>query len=191
MQELVVLVDEQNNEIGTCEKAQVHTSHTPLHRAFSCFLFTKCGKLLLQQRALSKKTWPGVWSNSCCGHPLPGESTKDAIQRRLNDELGIRGIEVIEILPNYRYQATFQGVMENELCPVWVGAIELNSPIHPNPDEVESTRFVDWEDLVTSVTDEQDFTWDHLSIWCREEIELLSASDDFRSWRSSHLQEPT
>ncbi|HEY4526002.1 MAG TPA: isopentenyl-diphosphate Delta-isomerase, partial [Candidatus Paceibacterota bacterium] len=102
MEEFVVLVDGDDNEIGTMPKALVHQAETPLHRAFSFFLFNSKGELLLQQRSSRKKTWPLVWSNSCCGHPLPGEERKDAVKRRLKDELGLTGIEAEEAAP-YRY----------------------------------------------------------------------------------------
>ncbi len=87
--EYVVLVDEADREIGVEKKSKVHSSLTPLHRAFSIFLFKHTKELLLQQRAKTKKAWPMVWSNSCCGHPMPGESYEKAIIRRTRFELGI------------------------------------------------------------------------------------------------------
>src|SRR3972149_7515079 len=87
--ELVVLVDEENNVLGTAPKDQVHSAATPLHRGFSVFLFNQQGELLITQRADSKKTFPGIWTNTVCGHPLPGESTAEAASRRLKVELGI------------------------------------------------------------------------------------------------------
>lgn len=81
-QEQIILVNDQGELIGTQEKYAAHTSHTPLHLAFSCWVFNQQGQLLMTRRALSKKAWPGVWTNSVCGHPLPGEATEDAIRRR-------------------------------------------------------------------------------------------------------------
>jgi len=68
--EKVVLVDEENNVLGTTDKSTVHTANTPLHRGFSAFIFNSKQEILLQQRSKYKKTWPLVWSNSCCGHPM-------------------------------------------------------------------------------------------------------------------------
>ena len=89
--ELVVLVDEQNNEIGTAPKETVHTDHTPLHRGFSLFVFNTKGDVLVTKRAVSKKTFSGVWTNTVCGHPGPGEDIVEAVKRRLKDELGLTG----------------------------------------------------------------------------------------------------
>jgi isopentenyl-diphosphate delta-isomerase len=86
-EERVILVNDLSEVIGTAPKASVHHRDTPLHRAFSCFGFNGRGELLLQQRALHKVTWPGIWSNSVCGHPLPGEVYVDAVHRRLANEL--------------------------------------------------------------------------------------------------------
>src|SRR5258708_6704908 len=89
MEEYVVLVDDHNNVLSTAPKLPTHNHNTPLHRGFSVFLFNTKGQLLLQQRSHTKKTWPLVWSNSICGHPLLDETPIDAAKRRLQFELGI------------------------------------------------------------------------------------------------------
>jgi isopentenyl-diphosphate delta-isomerase len=81
--EKVILLDASGRSCGTMEKPCVHTKNTPLHSAFSVFLFTDNGLMLTQKRAYSKKTWLGIWSNACCGHPAPGESQIKAAKRRL------------------------------------------------------------------------------------------------------------
>ena len=118
--EQVVLVDQHNAVLGTMPKAQVHTLETPLHRGFSVFIFNQVGELLLQQRSFGKVTWPGFWSNSCCGHPALGESVADAIQRRVSVELGMQVHDLFEALPDFQYCCEYGGVVENEICPVWL-----------------------------------------------------------------------
>ena len=86
---MLELVDEAGNTIGTAEKLSAHQAPGQLHRAFSVFLFDETGRLLLQQRALGKYHSPGVWSNTCCGHPYPGESPFAAAARRTYEELGL------------------------------------------------------------------------------------------------------
>jgi isopentenyl-diphosphate delta-isomerase len=144
--ELIVLVDEDGRPIGTAPKLATHHRDTPLHLAFSSYLFDQAGRFLLTRRALSKKTWPGIWTNSCCGHPAPGESVEGAVRRRLADELGLVVGELIPLLPDFRYWAELDGIVENEICPVFGARVDAK-PV-PNPAEVEEYRWVDWDDLV-------------------------------------------
>ena len=102
-------------------KPLVHHGETPLHRAFSAYLFDDAGRLLVTRRARSKQTFPGMWTNTVCGHPGPGEDDADAIARRARYELGVEVAELRPALPGYRYRAEFRGVVENEICPVYLG----------------------------------------------------------------------
>lgn len=144
--EYVVLTNERGDAIGTAAKATVHTEHTPLHKAFSSFLFTDSGELLITQRALSKKTWPGVWTNSCCGHPMLEETVEAAAARRINYEIGMRAPPLTLVLPAFRYLVKREGVMEREHCPVLVGF--TNDTPHPNPEEVGGWHHVPWSAYV-------------------------------------------
>lgn len=173
-EEQVVLVDEQNVPIGTTPKSTVHSDRTPLHRGFSLFLFRSTGELLLQQRAATKKTWPFVWSNSCCGHPAMDEGPVDAARRRISDELGIRQAQIDVVLPDYRYRAERDGVVENEFCPVLVGASD--EPLILNPDEVATVRWCTWKSFIEQIRNGSG----GYSPWCVEEALLLDNNPLFR-----------
>ena len=147
--ELVVLTDEAGNAIGVAPKAEVHSTETPLHLAFSCHLIGPDGRILLTRRALSKKTWPGVWTNSFCGHPGPDESIEDAVRRRAEQELGIHVTGLQIALPDYRYRAIDAGgIVENEICPVFVA--RLDGDLSPDPDEVAEWAWVSPDHLAAA-----------------------------------------
>ena len=149
-EELVILVDDDGREIGTAPKASVHGADTSLHLAFSCYVFNERGQVLITRRALSKLTWPGVWTNSLCGHPLPAEPLVTAVNRRAEYELNLPITAITIALPLFRYRATdASGIVENELCPVYI-AVTSAEPA-PNPDEVMDYTWVDLESLRTSV----------------------------------------
>ncbi|MDD0856992.1 isopentenyl-diphosphate Delta-isomerase [Arthrobacter alpinus] len=151
--ELVRLLDESGAEIGTADKALVHTETTPLHLAFSCHLLDAQGRTLLTRRALSKLTWPGVWTNSFCGHPAPGESFQDAIVRRAAVELNIVVTDIQPALPDFRYRAVdASGIVENEICPVFTAVYVGDATIAPNPAEVCDWAWADVVDVEEAVT---------------------------------------
>jgi isopentenyl-diphosphate delta-isomerase len=149
-QEHVILVNAQGEVIGTQEKYAAHTSHTPLHLAFSSWLFNTQGECLVTRRALSKKAWPGVWTNSVCGHPQTGERTEQALIRRCRYEIGAEITDLTPIALDFRYCETDpSGIVENEICPVY--AAKLVSPLNLNPDEVMAVQWVDLESLFRAV----------------------------------------
>ncbi|MDZ5145491.1 isopentenyl-diphosphate Delta-isomerase [Microbacterium testaceum] len=148
--EYVVLLDDFGNEIGTAPKATVHDTETPLHLAFSCHVVNSAGEVLVTRRALHKKTWPGVWTNSFCGHPGPSEASLSAVHRRAEHEVGlvIRDLELT--LPNFRYRAVdASGIVEHEICPVYIARADVDP--EPNPDEVAEYRWVDPLELAASL----------------------------------------
>jgi len=144
--EEVVLLNEAGVAIGTADKVAVHTTDTALHLAFSCHVYNALGEVLVTRRALGKLTWPGVWTNSFCGHPAPGESFEDAIGRRALTELGITVTDLQVVLPDFRYRAVdASGIVENEVCPVY-RATTLDAVL-PNPLEVAEFAWVSPESL--------------------------------------------
>ncbi|GAC02578.1 isopentenyl-diphosphate Delta-isomerase [Gordonia namibiensis NBRC 108229] len=142
----VVLADADGRPCGTADREAVHGVDTPLHFAFSCHLVDADNRILMTRRALSKRSWPGVWTNSFCGHPRPGEAVVDAVHRYAQRELGIDVDEVRCVLPDFRYRAVdASGIVENEICPVFV-ARPLGS-LEPNPDEVAEYAWADVPDV--------------------------------------------
>jgi isopentenyl-diphosphate Delta-isomerase len=171
-EEYVVLVDKTDKEIGIAKKLLVHTEKTPLHRAFSLFLFKNKRELLLQQRAEVKKTWPLVWSNSCCGHPMPAETYESAVIRRTRDELGVV-LRAVEKISDYQYCFSKDGVMENEICPIFAGFYD--GKIIPNQQEVESAKWIQWDDWLEETIKYPD----RYSPWCVEETKILASNHYF------------
>lgn len=174
-QEYVVLVDRRNNVLGTASKLATHNARTPLHRGFSLFLFNKKGDLLLQQRSKKKKTWPLVWSNSCCGHPMLNESNIDAARRRLQFELGISNADIFEIISDFRYRVELDGIVENEICPILIGFSDQEPRI--NRDEIETTKWLSWKKFLK----ETDNNPNNYSPWCVEEVNRLKNNKKFLS----------
>lgn len=128
----VILVDEHDDMVGIMDKMEAHRQGL-LHRAFSVFIFNHKGEMLLQQRALDKYHSGGLWTNACCSHPIPGEKTKDAAQRRLMEELGFT--TPIEKIFDFLYKAKFDnGLTEHEFDHVFAG--EYEGKLKANPDEV-------------------------------------------------------
>lgn len=138
---LLELVDEDGMTIGTAEKLSAHQPPGQLHRAFSVFLFDERGRLLLQRRALGKYHSPGVWSNTCCGHPYPGESPFAAAARRTYEELGVSPALLGEAgTVRYNHPDPDSGLVEQEFNHLFVGLVR--GPLRPDPEEVGATAFV-------------------------------------------------
>lgn len=149
--ELVILAADDGSPVGVEDKTTVHSSSTPLHLAFSTYVYDVDGRILVTRRALSKLTWPGVWTNSFCGHPGPGESLKDSVRRRGEYELGLRLDQVELKVPDFRYRAVdASGVVENEICPVFTA--RAASPLDPRADEVMEWQWTEPALITAAVT---------------------------------------
>ncbi|MCK2032386.1 isopentenyl-diphosphate Delta-isomerase [Microbacterium sp. KSW4-4] len=169
----VTLLAEDGTAVGILPKSEVHTTDTPLHLAFSCYVQDREGRLLVTRRALGKRTWPGVWTNSFCGHPQPGEDMIEAVRRRGSEELGVQVSDVRLALPDYRYRAVdASGIVENEICPVHVAVIDGQPAA--NPDEVAEWEWVDVDDLLAAVI-RTPFAF---SPWLAEQLPLLRRHGD-------------
>ena len=139
----VILVDQADRPVGRMEKQEAHRKGL-LHRAFSVFLLDG-SKLLIQRRALDKYHCGGLWSNTCCSHPAPGEPVLLAAERRLDEELGIKNARLRE-LDTFLYRAAFpNGLAEHELDHVLLG--EYSGPVQPDPMEIAQVRWIDLVEL--------------------------------------------
>ncbi|MFQ6009871.1 MAG: isopentenyl-diphosphate Delta-isomerase [Candidatus Aenigmatarchaeota archaeon] len=149
MAEYVILVDRDDNEIGSMEKIEAHKNGGTLHRAFSVFIFNSEGKMLLQRRALSKYHFSGLWTNTCCSHPRKGETTEEAAHRRLVEECGFdTGLKEIT---SFIYQADSDGELsEHEFDHVFIGNYE--GEIKPNPEEIAEIKWVTIDELKEDVS---------------------------------------
>lgn len=143
---MLELVDENGMRIGTAEKLSAHLPPGRLHRAFSVFLFDDTGRLLMQRRALGKYHSPGVWSNTCCGHPYPGEWPFMAAARRTAEELGVAPALLREAgTVRYNHPDPASGLVEQEYNHLFVGLVRAQP--QPDPEEVAETAFVTPEEL--------------------------------------------
>lgn len=156
--EFLVLVDEGDREIGVETKHACHEGEGLLHRAFSIFVFNTRDELLLQRRSAQKPLWPNYWSNTCCSHPRQGETMEEAVQRRLNEELGIR--TPLAYLYKFQYHAQYESVgSEREYCWVYYGRYEGDPDVNLN--EIADWRYVSVDGL---------------------DAELAATPDDFTPW---------
>lgn len=163
-------MDEKNNILGTMPKAKVHKKKTPLHRAFSVFIFNKNGELLLQKRSNKKKTWPGIWSNSCCGHPSLNENNIKAAKRRVKEELGLKIKNIKEIAP-YRYKFSKKGIMENEICPILVVFLKaIPRKIKFDKKEADEVEWVGWANFSKEIKKSPK----KYSPWCVEQAKIIN-----------------
>ncbi len=167
--EHVVLLDHRGRATGLRPKAEVHGPSTPLHLAFSCHVVRGDGRVLVTRRALDKRTWPGVWTNACCGHPQLGESLGQAVLRRLRQELGVVPAAAGVAIPDFTYRAEMEdGTVEHELCPVLVARVDGEPRL--DPAEVDDADWVPWETLVARARTEPET----LSPWSVAQILRLA-----------------
>ena len=159
--EEVILVDENDGQVGTMEKMEAHIKAV-LHRAFSVFIFNHRGEMLLQQRAINKYHSGGLWTNACCSHPRPGEETMPAAERRLHEELGFS--TKLDKIFDFTYNAPFDnGLTEYEFDHVFAGT--FTGSISPDPREVKDYCFKSMSEIAESlaVHPKKYTAWFHLA----------------------------
>lgn len=169
MDEMLILVDAEDNSVGSQTKTLVHQQGL-LHRAFSIFIFNSQGRLLLQQRAYGKYHSAGLWTNTCCGHPRWGEATQAAAQRRLQEEMGFC-TEILQV-SSFTYRAEVPGdLIEHEFDHIYVGL--FNGEPQGHPAEANSWLWVDLQQL----TDEMQRNPGEFTVWFRTIMENVDASE--------------
>ncbi len=174
----VVLVDATGAPTGTAPKSSVHHDATPLHLAFSCYVVDDAGRLLVTTRAASKPSFPGVVTNTVCGHPRPGEPLDDAVRRRARSELGVEVTDLRLVLPRFRYRAQGGHVVENELCPVFV-ARAAGPETSADPEEVDDLAWVPWHEFSADVLAGRR----PVSPWCVDQVpQLVGLGPDPLAW---------
>jgi isopentenyl-diphosphate delta-isomerase len=161
MEEQVILVDEQGGEMGVMEKMAAHRAAV-LHRAFSVFIFNSAGQLLLQRRADHKYHSGGLWTNTCCSHPRPGEGVVEAARRRLQEEMGL-DCDLQEVFAFTYHARLDHDLYEHEYDHVLVGRCDADPT--PNPEEVSEWKWVDPDKLEQDrAINPQNYTaWFHLA----------------------------
>ena len=166
-EEKVILVDKKDWPLGEMEKMEAHKKAV-LHRAFSIFIFNDKNELMLQRRALSKYHSPGLWTNTCCSHPRPGEEVLEAGHRRLQEEMGF-DCELHKIF-DFIYKAELdQGLTEHEFDHVLFGRFNQDPAI--NPDEVDDWKWMNMEELAADMEAHAD----KYTVWFRIAFERVKA----------------
>jgi isopentenyl-diphosphate Delta-isomerase len=177
----VILVDEQDQQIGTMDKVEAHRGEGKLHRAVSVYLFRKNGdkiELLIQQRSTKKIVGAGQWANTICGNVRPGETRPECALRRLREELGITKATV-EPMYIFTYQvACNQEFSEHEIDQVFVGYYD--GLVKPNPDEAQQVEWADWTELLAAegnkLGDKELAPW---FVWMLNDIDLIKEIQNF------------
>lgn len=166
----VILVDDQDNQIGVMDKIEAHRGEAKLHRAISVYLFNDQGELLLQQRSPQKIVGANQWANTCCGNLWPGESYEECAQRRLKAELGIEGVELTPV-HKFKYAVRCNDEFgEHEMDQVFVG--KFNGQVKGEPDEISDWRWANFDQLQV-VTDSSYAPWFRLMMQDKHLLQKL------------------
>ncbi len=169
MEERVILVDKNDNQLGTMPKMEAHEKAV-LHRAFSVFIFNKKGELMLQQRAAHKYHSPLLWTNTCCSHQRNGESNIEAGRRRLQEEMGFTS-DLKEVF-SFIYKAPFDnGLTEHELDHVLIGSFDEKPNI--NKDEVADYKWMQLEEVKVDIEKNPSVYTEWFKIIFKESYEKL------------------
>lgn len=161
----VVLVDQNDQVTGTAPKMEAHIKGL-LHRAFSVWITNSKGEILLQQRAWDKYHSPGLWSNSCCSHPQPGEAIEDSARKRLFEEMRIDSR--LDFVGKFYYKVDFdEELAEHEIDYVFTGLYD--GPVNPDPEEVADYKWIDRDELLEELKENPQ----HFTYWFPKVLDLV------------------
>ena len=148
--EFVILVDENDNPIGTEEKVKCHLPNGKLHRAFTALLFDKNGRLVLTRRAKGKMLWPEDWDGTFASHPRESETYVSSGERRMPEELGIEG--KLDYLHKFEYHVPYKDVgSENEICGTLIGIIDEDTELKEIEGEIDEIKWMSAEKLISEI----------------------------------------
>ncbi len=164
--EKVILVDENDNVLGSMEKMEAHRKPA-LHRAISVFIVNEKGEWLLQRRALQKYHSPGLWTNTCCSHPFPGETSIEAAHRRLKEEMGLQ-TDLKEIFHFTYREELDNNLIEHELDHVFIGT--TNEIPALNTSEVSNWKYINYEDLIADINKNPE----NYTVWFRKIVRRVN-----------------
>ncbi len=171
-EELVILVDENDNPIGTEEKVKCHLPDGKLHRAFTALLFDKDGRLVLTRRAKEKMLWPNDWDGTFASHPRESETYVSSGERRMPEELGITG--KLDYLHKFEYHVPYKDVgSENEICGTLIGIIDKSTELKEIDGEIDEIKWISAKELIS----ELNLNPQNYCPWMLIALELLEKSE--------------
>ena len=148
--EFVILVDENDNPIGSEEKVKCHLPNGKLHRAFTALLFDDEGRLVITRRAKEKMLWPNDWDGTFASHPREGETYVSSGERRMPEELGITG--VLDYLHKFEYHVPYKDIgSENEVCGTLIGIIDKSTELKKMEGEIDEIKWISAEELLVEI----------------------------------------
>ena len=173
-EEFVILVDENDNPIGTEEKVKCHLPNGKLHRAFTALLFDNEGKLILTRRAKEKMLWPNDWDGTFASHPRESETYVSSGERRMPEELGIEG--TLDYLHKFEYHVPYKDIgSENEICGTLIGVVENDTELKEIEGEIDEIKSISAKDLLSELKINPKI----YCPWMLIALELLDKSDKF------------
>jgi len=174
-EEFVILVDKNDNPIGTEEKVKCHLPNGKLHRAFTALLFDNEGKLILTRRAKEKMLWPNDWDGTFASHPRESETYVSSGERRMPEELGIEG--TLDYLHKFEYHVPYKDIgSENEICGTLIGVVENDTELKEIEGEIDEIKSISAKDLLSELKINPKI----YCPWMLIALELLDKSDKFR-----------